>query len=80
MPSTSPVRSNPDGHVKLDRYFTLLIAKYSSNKKKLFNAKDKLQEQNLDLKSLRKLEYTMVESWSIRWGIVDKIKCEIKEF
>lgn len=80
LPSTSPARSDPDGHAELDRYFNWLIRKYPGDKEKLLSAKDKLHERDLDLKSIRKLPNSTLEGWGITWGIADKIKREIKDF
>jgi len=80
MPSTSPARSDPDGHTEVDRYFTWLIYKYLADKNKLLQAKDQLHERDIDLKSLRKLEINTLIEWSITWGIVNKVHQEIKNF
>jgi hypothetical protein len=79
-PSTSPARSDPDGHAELDRYFMWLIGKYPADKERLLSAKDKLHDKDVDLKTLRKLELTILEAWGISWGVGDKIKYEIKDF
>jgi hypothetical protein len=65
MPSTSPPRSDPDGHAELDRYFNWLINKYPADKEKFLLAKDKLHEHDLDLKTIRKLENTTLEKWGM---------------
>jgi hypothetical protein len=80
MPSISPPLSDPDEYAELDRYFNWLISKYPADKEKLFLAKDKLHEHDLDLKSIRKLENTTLENWGLTWGIADKIRREIKVF
>jgi hypothetical protein len=80
MPSTSPACSDPDGHAELDRYFDWLIKKYPADKEKLLLAKEPLHKRDLDLKAIRKLENTTLESWGMTLGIADKIRREIKIF
>ena len=73
MPSTSPAQSDPDGHAEVDRYFAWLIRKYPADKDKLLQAKDKIHEEDLDLKAIHTLEINILKSWSKTLGIVDKI-------
>lgn len=77
--SSSP-RSNPDGHAEVDRYFNWLIDKYPVDNEKLLYAKSKIQEQDLDLKSVKLLNDKTFKEWLVTDGIADKIRRNIKTF
>ena len=56
MPSMSPVISDTDASAARDRYFNILYNKYTADNEKSVNAEEKLDAEDLDLKTIRKFD------------------------
>src|SRR5271154_3565252 len=79
-PATSPIAPHPDGHAQVDNFFDWLTDKYPADKQRLLNAKDQLQDHDIDLATLQFMSNEQLGLWNISWGMAAKIKREIKEF
>jgi len=79
-PATSPIAPHPDGHAQVDNFFDWLIDKYPADKQKLLDAKDQLQDRDIDLATLQFTSNEQLGLWKVSWGMAAKIKREIKEF